>query len=109
MTSLKSVIDTKEATIEELQSRLSKATSAAALQASAAAPSADASPDNVAFLTQALSEREEQVEELQSRLQEASRELEASSDLIERLKGGRKSGVDPLQKSLLQGRASFSE
>ena len=51
---------------------------------------------------QALSEREDQIEELQEQLKEASKDLEMSSDLIERLKGGKKSGIDPLQKSLMQ-------
>ena len=80
MNDLKEVIETKEATIEELQSRLAHP-SWAGNQRSEPVPAPDtggASHENVLILSQAIKEREEKIENLQQMLEQASRSVQRS-------------------------------
>ena len=66
---MKQILEFKEATIEELRSRLNRAK----LEGSGLGGQDPQSMENVAMLTKALRERDEQIEQLQENLSEASR------------------------------------
>lgn len=104
MDDLKEVIDTKDATIEELQHRLAHPSKGALRPDPATVlPSQVSHNENISVLSQAIKEREEKIEDLQEKLEQASKVLESSADLIENAKGGKhRGGVDPMRQSLLQ-------
>ena len=103
---LKSIVNFKDAQIEELRSRLNRAVVTKDIVSEN-----ENSRQAVACLTRALKERDAEVERLGKEVEAAAGEMEASADLIQQLKGGGsgKSGGDPLQKSLLAVRAQLME
>ena len=66
---MKNILEFKEATIEELRSRLNRAS----LEGTGMGGQDPQSVENVAMLTKALRERDEQIEQLQESLSQASR------------------------------------
>ena len=66
---MKNILEFKEATIEELRSRLNRAN----LEGAGMGGQDPQSIENVAMLTKALRERDEQIEQLQESLSQASR------------------------------------
>ena len=104
---LKSIVNFKDAQIEELRSRLNRAVVTKDIVSEN-----ENSRQAVACLTRALKERDVEVERLGKEVEAAAKEIEASATLIEQLKGGAgggKAGGDPLQKSLLTVRAQLLE
>ncbi|XP_063223757.1 centrosomal protein of 290 kDa-like [Bacillus rossius redtenbacheri] len=81
----KRVLEEKDAMIEELQSRLSLVAS------QAPSTQIDAERSKVALLMQALQKREDQIDLLRDQLENATREMEKSAGLIEKLKPPAKS------------------
>ena len=74
MNDLKEVIETKDATIEELQSRLAHPSLRPIIDPPHPHPDPNAVQDeNVAILSHAIREREDKIEDLQQKLEEASR------------------------------------
>ena len=94
----------KDAKIEELNARLNRA-----VVSSGSKGDTESSKQNVAVLTKAIQERDEQIDKLQDELKDAAKELEASAVLIEEMKGTKKDGVDPMQKSLMNLRSQLYE
>ena len=66
---MKHILEFKEATIEELRSRLNRAK----LEGGLGSGQDPQTMENVAMLTKALRERDEQIEQLQENLSQASR------------------------------------
>ena len=56
-----------------------------------------------------MKDSDKPIETLEEQLQTASRDLESSATLIEELKGSKKEGVDPMQKTLLKVRSELYE
>ena len=101
---MKSICQYKDAKIEELNARLNRA-----VVSSGSKGDTESSKQNVAVLTKAIQERDEQIDKLQDELKDAAKELEASAVLIEEMKGTKKDGVDPMQKSLMNLRSQLYE
>ena len=101
---MKSICNFKDAKIEELTSRLNRT-------AVSSVRKEDIKEEKQAIfsLSKSVKERDDQIEKLQDKLQNATKDLESSALLIEELKGSKKDGQDPLQKSLMKVRSELYE
>jgi chromosome segregation ATPase len=101
---MKSIVNFKDAQIEELRSRLNRAVVTRDIVSEG-----EASRQAVTVLGRAVKERDAELESLQGRLQEAAAELESSAATIEELRGSGRAGGDSAARSLLAARADLAE
>ena len=101
---MKNICGYKDAQIEELRARLNRA-----VVSSGSKGETETTKQNISVLSKAIQERDDQIEKLQDKLKDASKDLESSATLIEELKGTKKDGVDPIQKSLMNVRSQLYE
>ena len=101
---MKSICKMKDAKIDELMTRLNRSKVVAVGK-----EEIEEEKQARKVLSNALKDRDKQIETLEEQLQTASRDLESSATLIEELKGSKKEGVDPMQKTLLKVRSELYE
>ena len=101
---MKAICKMKDAKIDELMTRLNRSK-----VVTVGKEEIEEEKQARKVLSNALKDRDKQIETLEEQLQAATRDLESSASLIEELKGSKKEGVDPMQKTLLKVRSELYE